>query len=228
MIEESNMEKKIVIVGAGYSGILTAKKLAKKLKHNDDVSITIIDKNPYHTMLTELHEVAANRVDEESIKISLQKVFAGRKVQVRLDTVTSVDFEKKTVMGTVQNYGYDYLVLCAGSKPTYFGTPGAEEFTFKLWSYEDAVTLKDHIHTMFRKAASETDPEEKKRLLTFFIVGAGFTGAEMAGELAEYAPILCENFEIDKETRSPSAMWIYYPAPFPICLKNYRIRLKSG
>ena len=65
------MEKKIVIIGAGYSGILTAKKLAKKLKHND-VSITIIDKNPYHTMLTELHEVAANRVDEESIKISLK------------------------------------------------------------------------------------------------------------------------------------------------------------
>jgi NADH dehydrogenase len=191
------MEKKIVIIGAGYSGILTAKKLAKKLKHND-VSITIIDKNPYHTMLTELHEVAANRVDEESIKISLKRVFAGRKVQVKLDTVTRIDFEKETVIGTTQNYAYDYLVIGAGSKPTYFGTPGAEEFSFKLWSYEDAVILKDHIHTMFRKAASETDPEERKRLLTFFIVGAGFTGAKMAGELAEYAPILCKKFEIDR------------------------------
>ncbi len=76
---------------------------------------------------------------------------------------------------------------------------GAEEFTFKLWSYEDAVLLKDHIHNMFRKASKETDPEERKKLLTFFVVGAGFTGAEMAGELAEYAPILCENFEIDRK-----------------------------
>ena len=193
------MEKSIVIIGAGYSGILTAKKLAKKFKKNDNVFITIIDKNPFHTMLTELHEVAANRVDEESIKISLKKVFAGRKVQVKLDTVTSVDFEKKLVWGKEESYGYDYLVLCAGSKPTYFGTPGAEEFTFKLWSYEDAVLLKDHIHNMFRKAAVETDPEERKKLLTFYVVGAGFTGAEMAGELGEYAPILCGNFEIDRK-----------------------------
>jgi len=193
------MGKNIVIVGAGYSGILTAKKLAKKFKHHSDVSITIIDKNPFHTMLTELHEVAANRVDEESIKISLDKVFAGRKVQVKLDTVTSIDFEKKIVAGTTESYGYDYLVLGAGSKPTFFGTPGAEEFTFKLWSYEDAVLLKEHIHNMFRKASKETDPEERKKLLTFYIVGAGFTGAEMAGELAEYAPILCSNFEIDRK-----------------------------
>ena len=79
------MGSKIVIVGAGYSGILTAKKLEKKFRkaNNSDVSITIIDKNPFHTMLTELHEVAANRVDEESIKISLKKVFAGRNVDVK-------------------------------------------------------------------------------------------------------------------------------------------------
>lgn len=192
------MGKKIVIVGAGYSGILTAKKLAKKFKHDQDVSITIIDKNPFHTMLTELHEVAANRVDEESIKISLKKVFAGRKVDVKLDNVTSIDFDQKLVSGIADNYEYDYLVLSAGSKPTYFGTAGAEEFSFKLWSYEDAVNLKDHIHDMFRKAAVETDPEERKKLLTFYIVGAGFTGAEMAGELAEYAPILCANFEINR------------------------------
>ena len=193
------MGKKIVIVGAGYSGILTAKKLAKKFKKDAEVSITIIDKNPFHTMLTELHEVAANRVDEDSIKISLKKVFAGRKVDVRLDTVTSVDFDQKIVKGEAQNYEYDYLVLCAGSKPTFFGTPGAAEYSYKLWSYTDAVVLKDHIHNMFRRAAVEKDPVERKKLLTFYVVGAGFTGVEMAGELAEYAPILCHNFEIDRD-----------------------------
>ncbi|MHB8131878.1 MAG: NAD(P)/FAD-dependent oxidoreductase [Mobilitalea sp.] len=193
------MEKKIVIVGAGYSGILTAKKLAKKFKKSKDkISVTIIDKNPFHTMLTELHEVAANRVDEDSIKISLKKVFAGRNVDVKLDTVTSIDFEKKTVVGSNESYKYDYLVLSAGSKPTFYGVQGAEEFTFKLWSYEDAVVLKDHIHNTFRKAACETNEAERKRLLSFWVVGAGFTGVEMIGELAEYIPILCENFGIKR------------------------------
>ncbi len=192
------MNSKILIIGAGYAGILTAKKLAKKFKKDDDVTITIIDKNPFHTMLTELHEVAANRVDEDSIKISLKKVFAGRKVNVVLDTVKSIDFAGRSVIGSNDKYRYEYLVIAAGSKPTYFGVEGAEEFSHKLWSYEDAVKLKDHIHNMFRKAAVETDIEEKKKLLSFYVVGAGFTGVEMVGELAEYAPILCEKYEIDR------------------------------
>jgi len=192
------MKNRIVIIGAGYSGILTAKKLAKKFKKNQDVNITIIDKNPFHTMLTELHEVAANRVDEDSIKISLKKVFAGRKVDVKLDIVTSVDYEKKIVTGSNESYPYDYLILSAGSKPTFYGVPGAEEHSFKLWSYDDAVLLKDHIHNTFRKAACELNAEERKRLLTFYVVGAGFTGVEMIGELAEYVPFLCEKFDIER------------------------------
>ncbi len=192
------MEKKVVIIGAGYAGILTAKKLAKKCKKQDDVTVTIIDKNPFHTMLTELHEVAANRVDEDSIKISLKKVFAGRKVTVKLDTVTAIDFDSKIVAGACENYAYDYLVLAAGSKPTFFGVPGADEFSYKLWSYDDAVLLKEHIMNTFRAASGETNEEERKRMLTFYVVGAGFTGVEMIGELAEYVPILCEKYEIKR------------------------------
>lgn len=192
------MEKNIVIVGAGYAGILTAKKLAKRLKKREDVNITIIDKNPFHTMLTELHEVAANRVDEDSIKIDLKKVFAGRRVNVKLDTVTSIDFDNKKVVGDQETYAYDYLVLAAGSKPTFFGIPGAEEHTFKLWSFDDAVILREHIQTVFREASREPDEQERRRMLTFYVVGAGFTGVEMVGELAEYVPFLCEKYDINR------------------------------
>jgi len=194
------MEKRVVIIGAGYSGVLIAKKLAKRCKKKGvkDVSITLIDKNPFHTMLTELHEVAANRVDEDSIRISLHKVFAGRKVNVKLDTVTSVDTANRVVVGKNERYAYDYLVLCAGSKPTYFGVMGAKENSFKLWSYDDAILLREHIQNCFQKAMRETDMEEKKKLLHFNVVGAGFTGVEMAGELAEYAPILCDLYGIDR------------------------------
>ena len=191
--------KSIVVIGAGYAGILAAKKLEKKLRKYDDINISIIDKNPYHTMLTELHEVAANRVEEDSIRISLKKVFAGRKVNVIMDNISKIDFDNKKVIGEDNTYGYDYLVLAAGSKPTYFGTKGAEEFSYKLWSYEDAVILKDRIHEVFRKASCERNINQKRKLLTFYIVGAGFTGVELAGEIAEYAPILCEQYEIPRE-----------------------------
>lgn len=193
------MEKRIVVVGAGYAGILTAKKLAKKFKKHEGVSVTIIDKNPFHTMLTELHEVAANRVDEDSIKISLKKVFAGRKVDIKLDTVTSIDYDNKAVVGNQETYKYDILVMSAGSKPTFYGVPGAEEYSHKLWSYEDAVNLREHIHNMFRKASCEPDATKRKKMLTFYVVGAGFTGVEMVGELAEYVPFLCEKYDIDRK-----------------------------
>lgn len=190
---------RIVIIGGGYAGVLTAKKLAKKFKKDAATSVTIIDKNPFHTMLTELHEVAAGRVEEDSIRIAFRKVFAGRKVQFVQDFVESVDFGKKTVRGRDGSYEYDYLVMAAGSRPAYFGIPGAEEHSLSLWSYEDAIRLREHILERFRQAASATDALEKRRLLTFHVVGAGLTGVEMAGELAEYVPVLCDRFEIDRK-----------------------------
>lgn len=189
--------KNIVIIGAGYAGVLTAKKLAKKLR-KEEVCISIIDKKPFHTMLTELHEVAADRVEEDSIKMNLKRIFAGRKVNVILDTVEEIHFDQKKVSGQEKEYSYDYLVLAAGSKPTFFGVPGAEEFSHTLWSYDDAVKLREHIKNSFRRAAFETDLEKKKKLLSFYVVGAGFTGVEMAGELGEYVPFLCEQHEIDR------------------------------
>jgi NADH dehydrogenase len=192
------MERNIVIVGAGYAGVLTAKKLAKRLKKTPDVRITIIDRHPYHTMLTELHEVAANRIPENHVRISLKKIFAGRNVDVKLDTITGVDYDKKTVIGRTGSYKYDYLVVACGSRPTFFGTPGAEEFSYKLWSFDDAVLLKHHVEDVFKDAVSETNLEQRRKLLTFYVVGAGFTGVEMVGELAEWVPLLCDEYELER------------------------------
>lgn len=190
--------KRIVIVGGGYAGVLTAKKLAKKFKKDPSTSVTLIDKNPFHTMLTELHEVAAGRVEEDNIRISFQKIFAGRRVHFVQDFVEAVDCQEKKVLGRNGTYDYDYLVMAAGSRPAYFSIPGAEEYSLPLWSYEDAVRLREHILDCFRRAAAATNQQERSRLLTFHIVGAGLTGVEMAGELAEYVPVLCERFEIDR------------------------------
>lgn len=193
-------KQRIVVAGAGYAGVLTAKKIAKQVKKKklgDQVEITIIDRNPFHTMLTELHEVAAWRVEEDSIKISLQRVFAGRDVSVALGTIQTIDYQDKKVVCENQVYPYDYLVLASGSQPIFFGVEGAKENAFTLWSYEDAVLLREHFMQMFRKAAVETDLDKKKELLTFVVTGCGFTGVEMAGELAEMVPFMCQRFEID-------------------------------
>lgn len=189
--------KKIVILGGGYGGVLTAKKLAKKFKNNKDVDITLIDRNPYHTLLTELHEVSANRAPEDSIKVDLKKIFAGLKVNVVLDEIENIDFKGRKLTSEKNTYAYDHLVIGTGSKPTFFGIPGAEENTFSFWSYDDAVALKRQIRDMFTQAAKEKKPAVRRSMLTFVIIGAGFTGVELVGEMAEYREELCKEFYID-------------------------------
>src|SRR5690606_3764926 len=138
--------KRIVVLGGGYGGVLTTKKLAKLLKRHRDYRIMLIDKKPYHTLLTELHEVAANRVDEASIKIELKKIFAGfSNVDVVLDEISNIDFENQKLKSEIATYSYDYLVIGTGSKPIFWGIPGAEEYSLTLWSYEDTMKLKEHI-----------------------------------------------------------------------------------
>lgn len=190
--------KKIVVLGGGYGGVLTAKKLAKNFKKNDDVQIQLIDRNPYHTMLTELHEVAANRTSEDAVKMDLKKIFAGLKVEVILDEVENIDFNAQSLQGQRASYAYDYLVIGTGSKPTFFGIQGAEENSYSLWSYDDAVKLKDRFRQMFTEASKETDKTIRREKLSFVVVGAGFTGVELIGEMAEYRKELCREFFIEE------------------------------
>lgn len=211
---------KIVILGAGYGGILTAKKLAKKFKKSEEVSITLIDKNSYHTMLTELHEVAAGRVPEEAIRINLEKVFVGRPVNIVLDEINDIDFDKKELQGKVGKYDYDYLVLGTGSKPTFYNVKGAKENALTLWSYEDAITIKNHILDMMAKASVETDPVKRKNLLTFMVIGCGFTGIEMIGEIAEWKERLCHKFTID-----PKEVTMYVVDMLPTVLPTFHEKL---
>lgn len=190
--------KRIVVLGGGYGGILTAKHLEKKLR-KQDVKITLIDKNPYHTMLTELHEVAAGRVEEDSIKIYFEQVISGRKIDFEMDYINKIDFANQKLFSETKEYTYDYLVIGTGCKPTFFGHDEYKEHVFTLWSLEDAVILREHILEQFRQAAKEKDEALRKQILTFVVVGAGFTGVEMAGELAEYVPELCREYHVNAE-----------------------------
>lgn len=192
-------KKRIVILGAGYAGVQAAKLINKKYKKNDNIEITLIDKKPYHTLMTELHEVAGARVEQESVQINLKKIFNATKVDVVTDEIKSVDFESQSLTSENNNYKYDYLVVGMGSEPAFFGTPGVQENGFTLWSIEDALKIREHIENMFRKACNEKNIERKKEMLTFVVAGAGFTGIETIGELVEWKKKLCSKYYVDEK-----------------------------
>ncbi|NLB78636.1 MAG: NAD(P)/FAD-dependent oxidoreductase [Clostridiaceae bacterium] len=192
------MTKKVLIVGAGYAGIEAALTLNKK-KKKDDIEITLIDQNPYHTLLTELHEVAGNRISEEGIRIPLESIFKYTDVNLVMDEITSFDFDHNKVSSEKLTYDYDYLITAMGSTPNYFDIPGLDEHTFTLWSFDDAVRVREHIKNCFILAGQEKDEKEKKRLLTFVVSGAGFTGVEMIGELAVWVKSLCKEHNIKRD-----------------------------
>ena len=101
--------KKIVILGAGYAGVEAAKVLSKKFKKDNNVEITLIDENPFHTLLTELHEIAGRRTDKESVMVDLHNVFKATKVNVVRDRIESIDYEAKTLTSSKGTYNYDYI-----------------------------------------------------------------------------------------------------------------------
>ncbi|MGL4774425.1 MAG: FAD-dependent oxidoreductase [Clostridium sp.] len=195
-------KKKILILGAGYGGVHVAKKLAKKYKKNDDIEITLIDKNSFHTLMTELHEVAGGRVHPESVQVELAKIFGKTKVNVVKDYIENVDTDKKVVKTTNGEFAYDYLVVGTGSEPAFFGVPGVKENGFTLWSFEDAMRIRKHIQNMFELAAFERSEAKRREMLTFVVAGSGFTGIEMAGELLEWKTKLAKEYNVDeKEVR---------------------------
>ncbi|MFN8017158.1 MAG: NAD(P)/FAD-dependent oxidoreductase [Acidimicrobiales bacterium] len=179
--EGSGTPPRVVIVGAGFAGIGCAKALAR---HGAEV--TLIDRNNYHQFQPLLYQVATAQAVSNDVASPLRGLFRKTpNVLVKKATVTSVDVDACTV-GTAEGAVFegDYLVLAAGSRPNYFGVPGAEEFTFPLYSLRDAERLRARIFEVFEDA--DTRPELiDQGALTFVIIGGGPTGVEMAGALAD-------------------------------------------
>lgn len=192
--------KNIVVVGAGYAGVAATKKLAKHFKKDKDVLITLIDKHSYQTYMTELHEVAAGRVEPDAIQYDLQRIFSRQKnVDIVTDEVLNVDREAKIVKTVKTVFNYDYLILAMGGEPNTFNVPGVEENGFTLWSWEDANAVRRHIKDTVEAASNEHDVAKRKAMLTAVVSGAGFTGVEMVGELMEWKERLAKDNKLDPD-----------------------------
>lgn len=218
--------KKILILGGGYAGVWAGKILEKKFRKSDGVKITLVDRKPFHTLMTELHEVAGWRTEPESVQVSFRKIFGAKNIEIALDDIQSVDFKGKKAVGKARTYDFDYIVIGAGAEPEYFNIPGVKENSFSLWSFDDAMRIRHHVEDIFARAAEETDPEIRKRMLTFVVAGAGFTGIEMIGELLEFREAMCRKHFIDKaETKVINIEAL--PSILPILEEPLRVRAEK-
>jgi NADH:ubiquinone reductase (H+-translocating) len=193
---------RIAVLGGGYGGVGAAKLLERKLGRRRDIEITLIDRNSCQTLMTELHEVAAGRVEPESVQISFRKIFGARRVKLVTDGIRTIDFEKRVLVSDGSRYPYDYLILGTGGEPEYYGIPGIKEHSFSLWSFNDAMRIRRHLEDLYRRASAELDKARRAEMLTFVVAGAGFTGVELAGELMDQRRVMCRHYHLEeKEVR---------------------------
>ncbi|MGN7471713.1 NAD(P)/FAD-dependent oxidoreductase [Brevibacillus sp. SAFN-007a] len=187
---------KILILGAGYGGLLTTLKLQKKLNYNE-ADITLVNKHNYHYITTWLHEPAAGTASADHARVELERLLNQDKVQFVKGTVQSIQPEEQSV--TLENgdvLTYDYLVIGLGSEPETFGIEGLKEHAFSIRSINAVRHIREHIEYMFSKYKNEP---HRTDYLTIVVGGAGFTGIEFCGELGDRLPELCQEFDVDPE-----------------------------
>jgi NADH dehydrogenase len=174
--------KHVVVVGGGFGGIELIKRLNKK-----PFRITLIDKNNYHTFQPLLYQVASGGLGADSIGYPFRLIFRGHKnFKFVMAEVHKIDSEVKVIETSAGAINYDYLVIASGSKSNYFGNESITKNSMPLKSIPDALNLRSDLLQKFEEASRISDAKERKRLLTFVIVGGGPTGVETAGALAEF------------------------------------------
>ncbi|AGG66788.1 NAD(P)/FAD-dependent oxidoreductase [Corynebacterium callunae] len=177
----------VVVIGSGFGGLFAAKNLAKA-----DVDVTLIDRTNHHLFQPLLYQVATGILSSGEIAPSTRQILAKQEnVNVIKGEVTDINTESKTVTASLGEYTrvfeYDSLIVGAGAGQSYFGNDHFAEFAPGMKSIDDALELRARIVGAFERAEICEDPAERERLLTFVVVGAGPTGVELAGQLAEMA-----------------------------------------
>src|SRR3954463_3416640 len=188
----SSNRHQVVVIGSGFGGLFSAKEL-----RNADVDVTMIAKTTHHLFQPLLYQVATGILSQGEIAPPTREILAGQKnARVVLGEVTDIDLERREVRSRVRSRvmdrevvtPYDSLIVAAGSGQSYFGNDQFAEFAPGMKSIDDALELRGRIFGAFELAEIGAARGEKvDNLLTFVVVGAGPTGVEMAGQIAELA-----------------------------------------
>ncbi len=172
----------VAIVGGGFAGMNLTKKLIKLQKFQ----VVLIDKRNYHTFQPLLYQVSTSSLEADSIAYPLRKLITEKKnAFFRLAEVTSIDAEHHTIFSDIGELVYDYLVIATGSKTNFFGNDTVEENAMWMKTIPQALNIRSLILENLEQAAITKDARARKRLLNFVIAGAGPTGVELSGAIAE-------------------------------------------
>lgn len=174
---------RVVILGGGFGGLYCAKALRRA-----DVDITLVDKHNYHLFQPLLYQVATASLSPADVASPIRGILKRQKnVEVWLGEAVDVDPAARVVHLEDGRLGYDYLVVATGATHAYFGNDHWAERAPGLKTVDDALEIRRRFLLAFEAAEREADPDARRRLLTFVIVGAGPTGVELAGAMAEIA-----------------------------------------
>ncbi|MEI6847037.1 MAG: NAD(P)/FAD-dependent oxidoreductase [Chlorobiaceae bacterium] len=185
------MKKRVVIVGGGFAGLNAAKVLGNK----PGIEVTLIDRNNYHLFQPLLYQVAMTALEEGDIAAPLRNMLANyRNITVFKAFVKSVDISNKIVMTDFSDIPYDYLILACGVQHHYFGNNQWEEFAPGLKTLAQAKEISRRVMEAYERAERTKDVVERKKLLTFIIVGGGPTGVELAGSIGEMSRYTLSKF----------------------------------
>jgi NADH dehydrogenase len=181
------MSKRVVILGGGFAGIQVAVDLSRRLRRAGEIEILLISEQNYFLFTPLLPQIASSNVDPRHIAQPIRDLRGRKSFHFIRATVTGIDLERREVQisGTTDpsTLRYDNLVIAPGSRSDYFGIPGAREFTWDFKSLEDAVILRERVLDLCEHADHTRDAELRRRLLTFVVVGGGYTGVEIITEL---------------------------------------------
>lgn len=186
---------KIVVLGAGYAGLMTTRRLTQKLGP-EEAEIVLVNKHNYHYETTWLHEVAAGTRNQNQARTMISDVVNPNRVSLIYDDVVEVKKDDNRVVLKNSDITYDYLVISLGFETNTFGIKGMEKNAFSITDINSSRMIREHIEYQFAKystAAKKNDDD-----LTILVGGGGFTGIEFVGELAEKVPELCKKYDIDR------------------------------
>ncbi len=176
-------QQRVLIIGGGFGGCVIAKSLAAC-----NLSITLIDRCNHHLFQPLLYQVATAMLSPAQIAYPIRGLFRGKKnITVLIGNVIDIDRDKKEVIvkNSNQTFPYDYLIIATGARHSYFGKPEWEEHAWGLKTMKDAIKIRERLLYSLEKAERTRFQEKQNRYSTFVIVGAGPTGVEMAGAIAE-------------------------------------------
>ena len=178
--------KRIVVLGSGFAGMQAVIDLERLFRKMPDYEILLISEQNYVLFTPLLPQIASSQIDPRHIAQAVRDVRGRRRFRFLRDTVRAIDLSNRRIDAASGAIAYDSLVIALGSRTNYFNVPGAREHTYDFKSLEDSIALRERVLDLCEHADHLADENARRALLTFAVVGGGYTGVELLTDLRDF------------------------------------------